>query len=103
MVGKATIAIGPTSSAGHAMSTGEPVVSPDIEQDDRFDHPEFLKRNGVRAVVNTIIIGSEGQPPYGVLEVDSRTAGRFTEDDTHFLRTYANLVASAVARLRIMR
>jgi two-component sensor histidine kinase len=102
VVGKATIAVGPTSSAGHAMSTGEPVVSSDIENDDRFDYPEFLKRNSVRAAVNTIIIGPEGQPPYGVLEVDSRTPVRFTEDDIHFLRTYANLISSAVVRLRIM-
>ena len=102
VVGKATIAVGPTSSAGHAMSTGEPVVSNEIEKDDRFAHPAFLKRNGVRAAVNTIIIGPDGQPPYGVLEVDSRTAGRFTEDDIHFLHTYANLVASAVARLRMV-
>ena len=102
VVSKATIAVGPTSSAGHAISTGEPVVSNEIGQDDRFEHPEFLKRAGVRAVVNTIIIGDDGQPPYGVLEVDSRTPNRFTEDDIHFLRTYANLVASAVARLRMI-
>ena len=102
VVGKATIAVGPTSSAGHAISTGEPVVSNEIGKDDRFEHPEFLKRAGVRAVVNTIIIGDGGQPPYGVLEVDSRTPDRFTEDDIHFLRTYANLVASAVARLRMI-
>jgi two-component sensor histidine kinase len=102
VVGKATIAVGPTSSAGHAISTGEPVVSDEIGQDDRFEHPEFLKRAGVRAVVNTIIIGDDRQPPYGVLEVDSRTPNRFTEDDIHFLRTYANLVASAVARLRMI-
>ena len=63
IVGKATIAVGPTSSAGHAISTGEPVVSNEIGRDDRFDHPEFLKRAGVRAAVNTIIIGDDGQPP----------------------------------------
>jgi two-component sensor histidine kinase len=102
VVGKARIAVGPTSSAGHAMSTGEAVVSPDIENDSRFEHPDFLRRAGVRAAVNTIIIGPEGQQPYGVLEVDSKTPGRFTEDDIHFLRTYANLIASAVARLRMI-
>jgi two-component sensor histidine kinase/putative methionine-R-sulfoxide reductase with GAF domain len=102
VVGKATIAVGPTSSAGHAMSTGEAVVSADIENDNRFEYPDFLRRAGVRAAVNTIIIGPDGEPPYGVLEVDSKTAGRFSEDDIHFLRTYANLIASAVARLRMI-
>lgn len=102
VVGKATIPVGPTSSAGHAMSTGEPVVSNDIRNDQRFEHPEFIKRAGVRAAVNTIIIGDDDQPPYGVLEVDSKTPDRFNEDDIHFLRTYANLLASAVARLRMI-
>ena len=102
VVGKATIAVGPTSSAGHAMSTGEAVVSADIEKDDRFEYPDFLRRAGVRAAVDTIIIGPDGEPPYGVLEVDSKTAGRFSEDDIHFLRTYANMIASAVARLRMI-
>jgi two-component sensor histidine kinase len=102
VVGKATIAVGPTSSAGHAISTCEPVVSNDIENDHRFEHPEFLKRNGVRAAVNTIIIGPDGEPPYGVLEVDSKTPGWFTEDDIQFLRTYANLIALAVGRLRMI-
>jgi two-component sensor histidine kinase len=102
VVGKAKIAVGPTSSAGHAISTGEPVVSNDIEHDQRFEYPEFLKRAGVRAAVNTIVIGSDGEPPYGVLEVDSKTPGRFTEDDIQFLRTYANLIALAVGRLRMI-
>jgi two-component sensor histidine kinase len=102
VVGKTTVGVGPTSSAGHAISTGEPVVSADIGSDHRFEYPDFVRRADVRAAVNTIILGPEGQPPYGVLEVDSKTPSRFTEDDIHFLRAYANLIASAVERLRII-
>lgn len=103
VVGQATIDIGPTSSAGHAMNTGEAVMSSDIEADERFEYPEFLRSNGVKAVVNTIIIGPDGQPPYGVLEADSKIPRQFSPDDIHFLSTYANLIASAVTRLRNLR
>jgi two-component sensor histidine kinase len=45
----------------------------------------------------------DGKPPYGILEVDSRRPRRFTETDTDFLRTYANLLADAIERIRILR
>ena len=38
-----------------------------------------------------------------MLQVDSRTPRAFTDDDTQFLRGYANLLAAAVERLRIVR
>ena len=40
-------------------------------------------------------------PPFGILQIDSRKPRQFTESDTGFLRTYANLLAAAVNRLRI--
>ncbi len=60
-----------------------------------------MHEHGVKAMVNVIILGPDGKPPYGVLEVDSRVQRDFTEDDTDFLRSYANLLASAVDRFRI--
>ncbi len=42
-------------------------------------------------------------PAYGVLQVDSCTPRAFTDTDIQFLRGYANLLASAVERLRIVR
>ena len=41
--------------------------------------------------------------PFGILEVDSREPRRFTRADTDFLRTYANLLADAIERVRILR
>ncbi|MBL6080820.1 PAS domain S-box protein [Belnapia sp. T18] len=76
------------------------MISPDIAQETRFSYPPFLVDNGVRAVANVPIIGSDGKPPFGILQVDSREPREFTENDTVFLRTYANLLAAAVNRLR---
>jgi two-component sensor histidine kinase len=85
----------------HVLDTGEPMISPDIGAEDRFEYPDFIIKHGVRALVTVIIVGTGDKPAYGVLEVDSRTPRAFTDADIQFLRSYANLLASAVERLRI--
>lgn len=100
VVGKVTLKAEKDSSEGHALWTGEAVVSPDIKAEERFEYSEFIRDAGVRALVNVIIIGATDQPPYGLLQVDSRQPREFTDGDIQFLRSYANLLAAAVARLR---
>ena len=102
VVGHATVKAETGSSEGHALNTGHPVTSDDIATEDRFTYADFLKDNGVRALINVIIIGAEGKPPYGLLEVDSKKARTFTEEDIAFLQTYANLLAAAVDRFQMM-
>lgn len=87
------------SSEGFALQTGEPIISKDINAEDLFDYPQFLKEHGVRALVNVIILGPDGQPPFGLLEVDSTVKREFSPDDIDFLRTYANLLGATVDRL----
>jgi PAS domain S-box-containing protein len=101
VVGRVAIKAEKGSSEGHALLTGQPVISSNIDIEQRFAYPDFVKDAGVKALVNVIIIGSEGKPPYGILQVDSRTPREFSEGDTNFLRSYANLLAAAVERLRI--
>ena len=101
VVGVATITAEHDTSEGHALRTGEPMISPDIATETRFKYPQFLIDNGVRAVANVLIIGGQGRPPFGILQIDSRVPRQFTESDTLFLRSYANLLAGAVDRLRL--
>jgi len=100
VVGEVTIAVTDYTSEGHALRTGEPMISPDIEKETRFTYPSFLTDNGVKAVANVIIIGGKNKSPFGILQIDSRTPRRFTDNDIIFLRSYANLLAAAVDRLR---
>jgi len=100
--GGITINVGMRTPENHALETGEPVISPDIRAD-QFDIPDFIKENGVEALVVVSIVGVGGKPAYGVLQVDSRTPRAFTDADILFLRGYANLLASAVERLRIVQ
>ena len=100
VVGEASTKASDDTSEGYALKTGEPMVSPDIAEETRFSYPPFLVENGVKAVANVVIVGAEGKPPFGLLQIDSREPRRFTDGDTAFLRTYANLISAAVDRLR---
>ena len=99
VVGKATIGADGRSPAGHALRTGQPVVSEDLAREPRFEVPRVLREHGIRSAINVIIRG-EG-PPFGVLEVDSREIRRFEQADIDFLQNCANLVASAIDRLAV--
>jgi signal transduction histidine kinase len=101
VVGVATITAEDDTSEGHAILTGEPMISPDIATETRFRYSQFLIDNNVRAVANVLIISGQGKPPFGILQIDSRVPRQFTESDTLFLRSYANLIAAAVDRLRL--
>lgn len=102
VVGATTLDAGIDSSEGHALRTGLPMVSNNIATERRFSYAEFLTDNGVQAVANVLIIGAEGQPAYGILQIDSRTVRRWRPGDVAFLQGYANLLAAAVARLRAL-
>lgn len=88
------------SSEGHALETGEPVICPSVAEEKRFRIPRFVIEHGVQSLVNVVVVGTDDRPPYGVLEVDSREQRDFSEADIDFLRTYANMLAAAVDRLR---
>ena len=100
VVGVAIVEAGENTSEGHALRTGSPMISPDIETETRFKYAPFLIENGVRAVANVVILGGQDRPSFGILQIDSRQPHEFVEDDTLFLRSYANLIAAAVDRLR---
>jgi GAF domain-containing protein len=103
VVGEVRLRLADASSEGHALKTGETVISPDIAEEMRFGYPPFLTDNGVKAIANVPIIGGGGRPPFGILQVDSREPREFTEADILFLRGYANLIAAAVDRLGFLR
>src|SRR5262245_6913201 len=64
----------------------------------RFRTPELLVEHGIRRAMNVILQGDGSA--YGVLEVDSRSEGEFTEHDIAFLQGAANLLGMAIERQR---
>jgi len=101
VVGHAEIPAHEGSPAGYALHTNQPVITEDSAQESRFKIPDLLIEHGVRSTVNVVIRGDHS--PFGVLEVDSRQLRKFEQDDISFLQNYANLLASAIARVRIQR
>jgi two-component sensor histidine kinase len=98
VVGHETFGDDEKSPGGYALRTDQPVVSPDLAVEDRFEIPEVLRRHGVKSMINVIIVGEKG--PFGVLEVDAQEPREFSDDDVAFMRIYANLLAAAIERVR---
>lgn len=102
-VGVTKVSTTEDTSEGHALRTGQPTISRDIATETRFRYPSFLLEHNVKAVANVVILGARNKAPFGLLQVDSRSPRDFTESDTDFLRSYANLIAAAVERLNVLR
>src|SRR5882724_9589993 len=99
VVGVVSIGADLASPAGFALKTGRPVISNHLENEERFRTPEILVEHGIRRAMNVILQGDG--TPYGVLEVDSRSEGEFTQNDIVFLQGVANILGMAIERQRI--
>lgn len=97
VVGVATIGADAASPAGFAFHTGAPVISNHLGQEERFRTPAVMAQHGVRRAINVLIARRDG--PWGVLEVDSSSAGEFEAADLAFLQGLANLVGVAFDRI----
>jgi two-component sensor histidine kinase len=101
IVGVATVGADLESPSGFALRTGKPVISNHLENEQRFRTPELLVEHGIRRAMNVILQGDGS--PYGVLEVDSRSEGEFSEHDIAFLQGAASLLGMAIERQRYER
>jgi two-component sensor histidine kinase len=100
-VGKASVGADLESPAGFALHTGKPVISNQLENEQRFRTSELLASHGVRRAINVILQGDG--VPFGVLEVDSKSEGDFSEKDIAFLQGAANIIGMAIERQRYER
>lgn len=101
VVGVATIGADLASPAGFALHTGKPVISNHLENEQRFRTPELLLQHGIRRAMNVILQGDK--TPFGVLEVDSKSEGEFSEHDLAFLQGAANILGMAIEQQRYQR
>jgi two-component sensor histidine kinase len=101
VVGSASVGADLESPGGYALHTGKPVISNHLENEQRFRTPELLVVHGIRRAMNVILQGDG--TPYGVLEVDSRSEGEFSEHDISFLQGAANILGMAIEQQRYQR
>jgi two-component sensor histidine kinase len=101
VVGSATVGADLASPAGFALHTGKPVISNHLENEQRFRTPELLVEHGIRRAMNVILQGDGS--PFGVLEVDSKSAGEFSKHDLAFLQGAANILGMAIEQQQSQR
>jgi two-component sensor histidine kinase len=101
VVGKVRVGADLASPAGFALQTGKPVISNHLENEERFRTPELLVQHGIRRAMNVILQGDGS--PFGVLEVDSKSEGEFSEHDLAFLQGAANILGMAIEQQRYQR
>jgi two-component sensor histidine kinase len=101
LVGVASVGADLASPSGYALKTGKPVISNHLENEERFRTSELLRDHGVRRAINVILQGDG--TAFGVLEVDSRSEGEFSEHDISFLQGAANILGMAIERQRYER
>ncbi len=94
VVGHATVGADLASPAGYALHTGRPVISNHLENEQRFRTPDLLVQHGIRRAMNVILQGDGS--PFGILEVDSRSDGEFSEHDIAFLQGAANILGMTI-------
>jgi PAS domain S-box-containing protein len=87
---------GRTSLVGYTIMMGEPVVSTDVQGDERFTISPVLRSHDPESAATVVIAGHD--EPVGVLGAFSVEPRAFSQEDVGFLQAVANVVSMAVER-----
>ena len=98
VIGHLTLPLTEGTSESYALRHQHPVISRDLRDENRFDIPDFMKREGIQSLANAPIF-LPGGAIYGLLQVDDTAPSDFTEDDIQFLRVYCSILGQVVDRL----
>jgi GAF domain-containing protein len=93
-----SIPVGEESQSGYALTTGSPVIAPDLQNETRFRLSESVREAGVRSGLSVCI--KSGDRSLGVLSVFSLSQRDFSQQDVSFVQALANVVTAAVDRHR---
>src|SRR6185312_15740745 len=97
--GKVGVALVPAdyrSQAALTLRSDEPIIVDDYHTETRFRGSELLRSLGIRSGVTVPIQGRA--VPFGILAAHTTTLRPFGEDEVHFLRSIANVLAAAIER-----
>jgi PAS domain S-box-containing protein len=103
VVGKVRVQAFEGSPERYSLDTNSPVISTDISTETRFRYHDFQIENGVKAFVNVLVHGADGERPFGIFEVDSQNPRQFTDSDIDFLRGYSNLLGAVLKRSKTLK
>jgi PAS domain S-box-containing protein len=86
------------ATATSALETSDPVVTSDLASETCDGGTARLDDLGLTSSLSVVIPGRE--QPFGVVVVHARRRRRFGEQDVHFVRAVANVLATAIERGR---
>jgi PAS domain S-box-containing protein len=97
LVGSARVsAVERDSQAAYTLETDEAVVVEDLATESRFGGPDLLTDHDVASGVS-VVLGSTDDP-WGILGVHDTDRRTFETQDVNFVRSVANILATAVDR-----
>jgi PAS domain S-box-containing protein len=97
VVGEATVpAVADDSQAAYTLRSEGPVVVEDLATERRFDGPDLLTDHDVRSGIS-VVVGSPDEP-WGILGVHDAAVREFSDQDVSFVRSVANVLATAIDR-----
>jgi PAS domain S-box-containing protein len=98
VIGHVTLPAQGGSQSGYTLAKGGPVIADDFESETRFQISQVLADHGARSGI-AVRIGSADEP-FGVLASFSARRSAFNHEDAAFMQSMANVLGSAIARLR---
>ncbi|MFQ5450882.1 MAG: PAS domain S-box protein [Nitrospinaceae bacterium] len=96
LTGRERIPGGRNSQAGFTLLSNKPVVVWNMNRETRFSGVPLLRDHGVISGMSVVI--RDGNQIFGVLGAHTGYQRKFTEDETHFLQSAANILATAIER-----
>lgn len=94
------LAGGPGSQAGYAIASGQPIITPDISEENRVD-TTIVRRLGLNSGMAVPIFQDE--QPWGALSIHTLSKRQYTTDDLAFLESIASVLSSAQKRISTER
>ena len=83
---------------GYALKADEPMVITHVESEERFALLPQIRTKPVKSGCAVVIQGAT--EPYGVLALYARESQHFNDDNTYFLQSVTNVLATFTERLR---
>jgi hypothetical protein len=90
LIGQATVEL--DSPSGYALEAKKPMVFEDILSEPRLSVPPLLCEHGVKSCAR-VIISNQEQQPIRILGADATEPRAFSEEDTTFLQSIAEVLA----------
>ncbi|WP_436344766.1 ATP-binding protein [Natronorubrum sp. FCH18a] len=101
LIGSTTVPANEDSQAGYTLLTEHPIIVGDLRSEERLSEPALLTDHDVVSGIS-VRIGSVDDP-WGVLGAYTTDRREFTDHDATFVRSIANILATAIESVQTRR